>query len=57
MSHFEEGNGKYDVDVVDMLASKVGVFAQWFDKLGAYNSGPSSGMMYEVSVLCDACGI
>ena len=37
------GNGKYDVDDVDMLASKVNALAQQFDKMGTPNLGSSSG--------------
>ena len=40
-----------------MFASKVDALAQRFDKLGTSNAGTSSGIMYEVSVICDACGI
>jgi len=50
-------NGKYDVDVANMLASKVDALAQRFNKLWTSNAGMSSGIMYEVSVICDACGI
>ena len=40
-----------------MLVNKVDALAQRFDKLGTSNAGTSSGIMYEVSVICDACGI
>ena len=49
----KRSNRKYDVDALDMLASKVGALAQRFDKLGSSNSGISSGMMYEVSLSCN----
>ena len=52
-----KGGGKYDIDAVDMLASKVDALAQRLDRLGTPNPGSSSGTMYAVGVLCDVCGI
>ena len=39
---------KYDINAVDMLASKVDTFAQRFDRIGTPNPGSSSSMMYEL---------
>ena len=48
---------KYDIDVVDMLKNKVDGLTQRFDRMGTPTPGSSSGMMYEVSVLCEVCSI
>ena len=46
-----KGGSKYDVDAVDMLASKVDASAQRFDRLGTPSGssmGGPSGAMFEV---------
>jgi len=53
----EKSGGMYGVDAVDLLASKVGALAQWFDRLGTPSSGRSSGVMFEVGTICEIYGI
>ena len=47
----------YEVDYVDLLASKVGALTQRFDRLWAPSIGTSSGMTYDVRAICEICGI
>ena len=46
-------DAKYDVDAVDLLASKVDVLTQWFDRLDAPILRSFSSMVYKVGVVCD----
>jgi len=52
-----KGSGEYDIDAVDIFASKVNALAQRFYRMGTPNLRSSSGMMYEINVLCEMCGI
>ena len=52
-----KSGGKYDVDVVDMLASKVDALAQRFNRLGNPHPRSPSRAMYAVGVSCEVCGI
>jgi len=51
-----KGSGKYDINTVDMWASKLDAFAKKFDRMGTPYLGSPSGMMYEVSGLCEIYG-
>ena len=42
---------------MDLLANKVDALVQRFGKLGAPNLGSSSGIVHEVGVVCEICGI
>ena len=54
-------SGVYEVDAVDLLASKVDASAERFDRLGTPSSrslvGSSSSAIFEVGALCGICGI
>ena len=52
-----KGSGKYDIDAMDMLASKVDALAQRFDRMDTPNLGSSCGTIYTVGALCEICGI
>ena len=48
-----KGSGKYDIDAMDMLASKVDALAQRFDRMGLPNLGSSSATLYAVGTLLE----
>jgi len=44
----KKSGNTYDIDVVDLLASKVDALAEQLDRFGALNLRSSSSMVYEV---------
>ena len=53
----KKSGSKYEVDAVDMLASKVDALAQRFDRLSTPHPGSPSNAMYAVGMSCEVCGI
>jgi len=56
----KRASGVYEVDAVDMLASKVDALAQRFDRLGTPSGsqmGSSSGAVFEIRAVCEMCGL
>jgi len=50
--------GKYDVDAVTLLASRVDALAQQLDKVGNCSApGSSSGPSVVVYAICEICGV
>jgi len=54
----QRGGGKYSVDVVTPLASRVDALVQRLDKVTSSPSPVgSSGLAVEVYVICETCGV
>ena len=54
----QRGGGKYSVDVVTLLASRVDALAQRLEKVSSSPSpGGSSGSAVEVYAICETCGV
>ena len=53
----KKNDGKYDVDAVNLLASKVDALAQRFDQLSATAPGSFSSMVYGIGDVCELCRI
>jgi len=50
--------GKYDVDVVTLLASRLDALAQRLEKVGTSPAlGGQTGPSVEVSTICETCGV
>ena len=54
----QRGVGKYTVDAVTLLASRVDALAQRLEKVNSSPSpGGSSGSNIEVYAICETCGV
>jgi len=54
----QRGGGKYSVNAVTLLASRVDALAQRFDKMSSHPSPDgSSGSIVEVYAICETCGV
>ena len=50
-------SGRYKVDVMEFLTSKVDALIKQFDQLGAPTSGSSFSTTYEIGISCKICDI
>jgi len=54
----QRGGGKYAVDAMTLLANRVDVLAQRFEKMSSHPSpGGSSGSTIEVYAICEICSV